>query len=574
MSKNEDYLDDLLNSVSGRNDREDITQLLDTVRENEERAIRDRESKKRRRDFGTQMYHEFDQELRADSDDDDFIRSFELELDAEAADKQMEDIPVNEEGQLLDSLWGEEERQENIPADEETYQDDISEEEKSQLLDGLLGEDAPAEEFTAGEPQIDDMLQSVDGIMDGVKQRVEDTGKEMSDEDLLESFGLTEEASIDAAPLEEAGPQLSEDLFFGDETSFGDESAAEEEQIQDEAALAQEMESSSDDGLLDLLSGLTEDSELTDIEALLKADENGEEIESGGQSEDLEMLESIKELADINPKKKKKEKKKGAFSKFLNALFGDDDDEPSNKKVAEEGSLESLTDENLEILRELDSTEKGETKKAKKEKKKKKEKKEKAPKPPKPKKEKKPKPPKEKKPKEPDLSPPLPKKPVILITVMAASILLLIMLGGNFVGYSGGVSEAKEKYRNGDYVAAYSAIAGLDVKEKDEELYQQCAIMAMIQEQYDSYVALMDAGQYAMALDSLIRGIGRYDKFYERAEEYGILMEYGKMESQIEQMLESQFSVTPEQARELYGLRRREEYSIGLRQVLENLGLE
>ena len=224
----------------------------------------------------------------------------------------------------------------------------------------------------------------------------------------------------------------------------------------------------------------------------------------------------------------------------------------------------------------MDSTEKAEAKKAKKEKKKKekKAKKEKEPKPKKPKKEKKPKEPKVKAQKEPDLSPKLPKKPVILITVMAASIFLLIMLGGNFVGYSGSVSEAKEKYRGGDYVAAYSAIAGLDIKEKDEELYQQCAIMAMLQEQYDAYVALMDAGQYEMALDALIRGIGRYDKFYERAEKYGILMEYGKIEEQIEQMLNAQFSVTPEEARALYGLRRREEYSIGLRQVLEKLGLE
>ncbi len=554
MSKSEDYLDDLLNSVSGRNDREDITQLLDTVRENEERALRDRENKKRRRNFGTQLYHEFDQELRTDSDDDDFIRSFELELDAETAEKQMEDIPTTDEDEAGAAS-----------ADAE-----------GAFEDGVPGEEAQPWDLEQQDPQFDDMRKSVDGIMDGAKKRVEETGQEMTDTDILESFGLSQEAPLEETALTEEEPDEDASMFFGEDSLMGDEAPAGEEQIQDEAALAQEVESGSDDGLLDLLSGLTEDSELTDIEALLKADESGEEIESEGGSEEMEMLESIKELADINPKKKKKEKKQGFFSRFLNTLFGEDEDSALDQKVAEEGSLESLTDENLEILRELDSTEKAEAKKAKKEKKKKekKAKKEKEPKPKKPKKEKKPKEPKVKAQKEPDLSPKLPKKPVILITVMAASIFLLIMLGGNFVGYSGSVSEAKEKYRGGDYVAAYSAIAGLDIKEKDEELYQQCAIMAMLQEQYDAYVALMDAGQYEMALDALIRGIGRYDKFYERAEKYGILMEYGKIEEQIEQMLNAQFSVTPEEARALYGLRRREEYSIGLRQVLEKLGLE
>lgn len=52
------------------------------------------------------------------------------------------------------------------------------------------------------------------------------------------------------------------------------------------------------------------------------------------------------------------------------------------------------------------------------------------------------------------------------------------------------------------------------------------------------------------------------------------MLEYNELELKIEQVLGEQFGLSKEQALELYGMRRREDYSIGLRQILENLGLE
>lgn len=512
MNKNEDYLDDLLGSPSERDDRQDIADLLNSVREDEERTNRERESRKRRRNFGKQFFQEFEEELgRSEEDEeDDFLRDFELELDAEEAGKQMDEFP--------EEIFGKpEEKKEAIPDEQ--------------------------------------LIENINGIVNEAKKRVEGMEPEAEESALPESFSIGE----DSSKGEEEMPLMD---VLGEEGG----------QIQDEAALTEENEASAADDLLEMLSGLSEDTDLSDIGAMLKADEDGEEI-ADDEASDLEMLESIEELAGISGKKKK-EKKSGFFSKFLTALFGEDEEELP-VPVAEEGELENISDENLDILRELDSAEKesSDAKEEKKKKKKKKEKKEKEKKE-KPQKEKKVKPKKVKKPKEPDLSPPLPKKPVILIVVMAASIFLLILLGSNFMNYSGDLSASKENYRNGKYVEAYEALSGRKVKEADQQFYNQCAVMAMIQEEYQAYLALMDAGEYAMALDSLVRGVGRYDKYYEKAEEYDILLEYNELELKIEQVLGEQFGLSPEQALELYGMRRREDYSIGVRQILENLGLE
>ena len=273
--------------------------------------------------------------------------------------------------------------------------------------------------------------------------------------------------------------------------------------------------------------------------------------------------------------KRDSDKQPGFFSKLLKVLFGDDEDELSDAAtdIPEVEMIENISDENLDILRVLDSAaaQAAPEKKDKKEK----QKKEKKQKPPKEKKVKKPKAPKPPKPpKEKDNTPPLPKKPVILIFVMALSILLLIMLGTNLISKSSSVSQAKQMYEKADYVGAYEHMAGMKLKGDNLELYTQVTILAMVQEEYNAYLALMDAGEQQMALDSLIRGVGRYDKYYEDAKTHAVTAELDAVEAQIEQMLLDQFGVSADQARELYGMRKRDDYSIGIRQILENLGLE
>ena len=562
MSNNEDYLDDLLNSVSGRNDKKDITDLLKSVRQDETKAARERESKKHRREFGREFYREFEQELKVAAEDE-FIRDFELELDTEEADAKQESVYSSDNSQM-EQLAGDtdflgKETEMNEPVEDapmffsENHLDEEIEEEDSQLQT-MDADDSDTLSFLNNSDETLDIAEVSDASM------VEDTPFM----DREESFVNEPEELL----LDEAEESLFDEL---EEPTFDEM----EEQIVDENSLDTEESGKNEevDDLMSLLSGLTDDQELSDIGALLKADEEDVDITDGAAGE-LEKLGSIEGLSDIKNGKKKKEKdksnKNGFLAKLAALLFGEDE-EQSPMTVEEEGTIDGISDENLDILRELDSPADG-GKKAKKEKKPK-EKKEKEPKPKK-EKVKKEKVPKEKKPKEPDLTPPLPKKPVILIAIMAFSIFLLIFLGQKLVGYSNNLTEAQTNYKNENYTVAYDAIAGMSMKTKDQKFYDQCLVMAMVQEEYNAYVSLMDAGQNDMALDSLVRAVGRYEKYYDKADEYGILPEYNKLEAQIEQTLSDQFGVSKDQAMELYGMNDREDYSKGIRQILDKLGLK
>lgn len=307
-----------------------------------------------------------------------------------------------------------------------------------------------------------------------------------------------------------------------------------------------DMQSDSDDVI-----SSREEQELADLLSDLPAVENDIASVSGDVgSEYLEDDEPDESKAGEKPEKEeKKEEKKGFFGKLSRILFGEDDDD-------------------LE-----DNTPKKEKKKKEKKEKKPKEKKEKEKKPkaPKPKKEKKP-----KKPKEIDLTPPLPKAPVILIFIMSLSVMLFVLISSNLLGYSVSMADAKRAYMAQDYVGAYQTIAGLNVKPKDEEFGEKILLLAKVQAKLNSGDSLYGTGNYIMALDSYICALGRYRANYKEAAAYSLQNEYDSLQQQIIQRLEGNFQVNAEEAAEIYrlnSLNNRTEYSIRIYNIVKELGL-
>ena len=259
-------------------------------------------------------------------------------------------------------------------------------------------------------------------------------------------------------------------------------------------------------------------------------------------------------------------KKKGFFAKLAATLFGEEEEptDVEHVEVPESQDLENISDENLQILKELEAAEqagaaKEDKKQAKKDKKKaKKEKKEKEPK------EKKPRKKREKK---------VPKKPVILIFLMAFSILALVLLMMKLSGKNSYIDTAKQAMDNGEYVEAYEQLSGLNLKGNDQKLYEEVSTMAAVQEQYQAYLTLMGADKYDLALDALVRGIGRYDKGLDNAKKYGREGEMNHLKDQLEEALDQQFGMSTDDARKLYKIKDREEYSKEIQKIIQKMNL-
>lgn len=561
MSKSEDYLDDLLNSVSDanrRNNKKDIENLIQSM--NEEAAKpREREKKpveKKHEDYsGTGFLREFEKEL-ATGAADDFLQEFEMELDEEASNQA--DIDVKED-QTSDmeaasaTKQPEAANQSEVVSQPETLNQP---EATNQPLDTSEPISPETTDAATDESAALDMMEDVNDIMDAVRKKVGDSGEEEHPD--------TSETPEDDASEEE------EPLGFFD--TLDEDSAAEIPEASKTDSEEEEPLLSEDDDAINLMDMLSGDSDLSDIGDLLKADENGEELEHSEDEDsevqdEFERLGSIEELKDLKEAKEKR-KKQGFFSKIMSVLFGPDEEE-DDTKIAEDDSLGSISSENREILKEMDADE-GAGKKGKKEKKKKekKEKKEKA------KKEKAPKVKKEKPPKEIDRTPPLPKKPVILIFIMALSLLILILLGSSNLQYGQDMQQAKDDFASGSYVTAFQTVAGSSVKGKDENFYKKAQVLASIQSEYQSYESLSGINENEMALDALIRGYGRCVDGADLAQEYEITDEMAGLKNQILQQLSDRFGVSEEKAAELHAMTKRTDYTKAIQEILAAAGLE
>lgn len=538
MSNTEDYLDGLLNSMEGKTKQAepepevleeavDMTAELPIDEGIEEASVEDASMHKEFLSDEDEFLDAFEREILSVDDNDEFIRKFEEELAREGIEGFSEEA-VTEEEQLLNELDEVQSDSFGMPDDIDTIT--LPDEEEDIMID-TIGEDL-------GMPMFE--MESDDSTVEKNEEELFDMGEES----LME---------MDEDPL----------MGLSDEMSGTDE----------EAGLVNE-----DQDLMDLLQS-EGDFSLEDI------------MEVAGEEE---TPEEDSEEKNKNNKKEKKEKKQksdngkeasGFIQKLSQVLFGDDEDEEQEQEpvkaapVTAATSIEDLSDESLMILQTLEGggtvaeepqpeveteeeakarkkLEKQEQKKkAKAERKEKKEaakraKAEKAAKKPK----------KVKKPKEPDNTPPLPKKPVILTFVMAASFLALVIIGTNLFGYSNRMSEAEHYYELGDYVQAYSEVSGLEIKENDIDTYQKYYVMGNVAGEFSAYQSFMESNLYDMALDSLIRTVGRCQKYQADAELYGCTSELSRLREQTTGALAS-FGLTEEQALEIYAIEDRDEYS-------------
>ncbi|MEG1888050.1 MAG: hypothetical protein RRZ33_02005 [Lachnospiraceae bacterium] len=540
MSEKEDYLDQLLNSMKEPQSH----------------------SEKKKRD-NTQTHREaFSMELDEGelSHGESFYAEFDNEMDEEASD-----IFLDEFESELDE----------IPRETENVSNEIEE---------------------------DDIFAGLSKVMKMPKNKKEKKGRRKS-------------SKKEEAPLPEETKETKDETLISkstnEEVSLDAmlDSVRMEEPIypeQEEPAPEDEKQEVEEEDVLNLLTELSnEDDELSDIAQMLKAQDTKEDIPMDEEEDELgfgeviplldlpedefgvkegskevnEMQELLgKQEGSASKDKKEKKKKNGIISKLGTLFFGEE--EELIDELSEESLLnpeqELLSDENSDILSELEGKASADSKKIEKEaKKKEKADKKKAKAQERSEKAKAQKAAKENKPKkvkEPKIKEkPLPKAPVILVILMSVSILGLVLLAGSYSGYALGIADAEKAYHQKDYLEAYTQLAGLKLKEKDKEFFAQTSLLAGIAVEESAFQTAMKIQRYEMALDSLVRGLGRYEKNEADAKTYGVSKPYKKIKLKMQKELKKNFKLSYKDAVELYGIRNRRKYSIEIAKTVRGL---
>ena len=218
-----------------------------------------------------------------------------------------------------------------------------------------------------------------------------------------------------------------------------------------------------------------------------------------------DKLEEEAELADIEEQKKKKEEKQAAAA---------------------------VKKENAKKEKEVKAAEKKKAKDAKA-----------AKKAAKPKKEKKPKP----EPKPGDILKIKPKSIMLFITLVA-SVIVLISLLNTTLSYTTAISKAKTNLENGDYSKVYESLSGMKLNKSDETLYRQATLITYVTRQYESYQNYMEMDMKTEAINALVKGLARYDTYYNEANSLGVGNQMKEARAQIIQAFNDTFKISESEA--------------------------
>ena len=618
MSRSEDYLDNLLTSVTDR-----LNEFDDDFEQNRESF---KESYQTQNDLPSKtqsaldeireenFLREFEDELNKGRADEDFLAEFERELNGEDVQPAAQEEP---ELDLLDELFSqmnEEKDDQTIEmpqpdqtdadpfadmrtmepdeaassSDEHTLEPDfLSDEDLTSMLKEPEEEPAvPDLTSMLKEPEEEPAIPDFSGFDDEPATAAMDSGNDEATTALNDEEPQTvamdtqeQEKSMEAPKGMEGLEDIFGDILGDDADSLINE--LENGTLSEDADRTQQnTEPILDDRLKDILDGSDEDA-LSEIDQLLDADSDSgtqEKEDPLAMAPDFSYEESSLGEGETGEKKKREKNKNGLFGKISRMLFGTPaelDPEAAAEYEAAKAAMKQ-TEEDPKAVKERKKQEKEQKKQQKKEEaeKKKQEKdaakaEKAAKKAAKPKKEKKPKQ-KKQVPKEP----PLPKVPVMMMWILALSLMVLVFLGTFLIGYSTPVKASKEAFEKGDYVTAYEKLQCIKVRAADKDLLKASSALAGIQAQLDAYIALMEQKQYEMALDALIRGYGRCLLNSADAEEWGVLDELEKMQDQFDLLLKEQFDVTKHRAKKLYNINKRSEYTLALHEILDKLGLE
>ncbi len=150
---------------------------------------------------------------------------------------------------------------------------------------------------------------------------------------------------------------------------------------------------------------------------------------------------------------------------------------------------------------------------------------------------------------------------------------IVFVLGTDSFSYSLNITNAKANFQRQRYNEAYEQIYGLDIKDEDIQTYDRIMTVMFVNKQLNSYESYYMIGDHAKALDSLIKGIKRYEKYTTLATILNIEKDMDYVCDLIYAKLYESYGISQKEAEHLVQISDQEEYSAAIYEyVADQLG--
>lgn len=403
------------------------------------------------------------------------------------------------------------------------------------------------------------MAQMQDEPIDFFAQEEEQPDEMQEDAVNAPDFGIDEEmmSLLNGAAQEESIKEENDSEF--DFFAMEDAAMPQEQDLSDDFT---SLPGDSDAGMTDLdITKLLEKAEAEQLQQEEVIPENPESPDKAKQTG--------KKKKEKKVKPPKADKKPGFFSRLFTTLVKEEDEEETAGNESIDGY--NMDAENKSVMEALDEAPGGKVK-AKKEKKKK-EKKPAKEKTPKEKKEKKPKkekmPAKEKEPKAPaPKGRPLPKKRIAAIAAMGATVLAAILLLTLYIPEMMERHQAAAAYQDENYEEAFYLLQGKALKGAEKDTYRRTILILQLERQLESYENYLKMDMQLEALNALVKGVDKYQKGLDAAQQYGVAGEMTERYQQMKDILEKEYGLTEAAVEDILSQKDDVYYTVSLKQAL------
>ncbi|HEX3077803.1 MAG TPA: hypothetical protein VHQ24_13150, partial [Lachnospiraceae bacterium] len=158
-----------------------------------------------------------------------------------------------------------------------------------------------------------------------------------------------------------------------------------------------------------------------------------------------------------------------------------------------------------------------------------------------------------------------------VVFILLAAIAVVIIIGTNKFSYAVNIKQAQDYFTMHKYTKAYTQISGLDIQKSDEELYKKIRTVMYVNREYDSYNNYYAIEYYAEALNSLLNGLNKYDKYIAEASELGVKSDLQYVKNLILDELEDKYKLTEDKAMQIVNISNKEKYSEKVFEIAEQM---
>lgn len=148
-----------------------------------------------------------------------------------------------------------------------------------------------------------------------------------------------------------------------------------------------------------------------------------------------------------------------------------------------------------------------------------------------------------------------------VLLVLFTLFTLVIIIGTQKYTYDVSIKNAETDFGRQRYNEAYKDVYGLEIQDEDIELYDKILTVMYVNKQLNSYHNFMKNGMEAEALDSLVKGLGKYEKYKKLAAELGISRDLDYVKEEIVDELENTFHISEADAIALANIKSQPDYS-------------